>query len=708
MTSFEEVLGAYKAKQLDLAQLREELGSLLFTDSTVSDQVLEMLDEEHRAGHLSSESHQILTTDIKRSITEEAPTVLDMSLAATPDPQAAEAVGERVTKKKKKGRTAARKKPQRRKRKKTTARKTRKELRGGDTLNERFVLEATLKRGGMGTVFKALDKRRLEVDARTVYVAIKALNLELSLHPDALRALQHEAFQAQSLSHPNIVNVFDFDRDGDIAFITMELLEGETLASLMKRIKPEVLPRDKSMALISDMAAGLAYAHERGILHADFKPANVYVTKDGSAKVLDFGVARALDAGRGHENGGSEFDPGTLGGKTPAYATKETLEGRDPDPRDDVYALACVAYQLLSGAHPFSDLSAKEAQEKEITPSRITGLKRRQWRALAGGLALERDHRTPTVNQLLEELGVGPEAAYKSPVRQPEVWGAALVLAALFFAGGNAAYRGIHSDAVSPLSAPVQRPSASGPVVRDPARSARVSIEDAVPVGEPGDATPVTITPQTDEPGAAVADENREAAARAIVAAEPELPSVGFDEESASVNEGGAAEVSVRRGGSAEGEITIKWRTESSTATAGEDYVEFDWTSLTLEDGADAYSIYVPIVSDSRQEGDEEFFLLLKEPSEGITLAAARIAITIVDDDPASEESAVTEEVAPVPDSASGEEDAVAQEPEQSSDPAGAAEDSAPEPMPLFSGGDPEPAPEDDSPVAEGVPEGNP
>lgn len=700
MTSFEEVLGAYKAKRMDLAQLREELGSLLFTDSSVSDQVLEILDEEHKAGHLSSESHQILTTDIRRSITEEAPTVLDMSLASVPDAPAEDA-GERVTKKKK-GRTAARKKPQRRKRKKTTtARKTRKELRGGDTLNDRFVLEATLKRGGMGTVFKALDKRRLEVDARTVYVAIKALNLELSLHPDALRALQHEAFQAQSLSHPNIVNVFDFDRDGDIAFITMELLEGETLASLMKRIKPEVLPRDKSMALISDMAAGLAYAHERGILHADFKPANVYVMKDGSAKVLDFGVARALDAGRGHGNGGSEFDPGTLGGKTPAYATKETLEGRDPDPRDDVYALACVAYQLLSGRHPFGDLSAKEAQEKEITPSRIKGLKRRQWRGLAGGLALERDHRTPSVTQLLEELGAVPEAVYKSPVRQPEVWGAGLVLAALFFAGGNAAYRGVYSDAAKPLGPPARKEAAVGPVIRESGQDYRVTIEDAEPTGDaqPVAQVPLTVPAQESE-SVSMLSENQQPALAAAVP-EPELSTLGFGEETASVREGvGAAEVSILRGGPDDGEVSIQWRTEDATARAGEDYGNFDWTTLTLEEGAEAYSIFIPIVSDTRQEGDEEFMLVLKDPSEGTTLGSARMTITIVDDDPA--------EIAP--ESAAGEGQEPSPDMEQAAtEDASAVEVTEPTPMPLLSSGDPEPElTEEDSPVSEELPEGSP
>ncbi|MEL7451196.1 MAG: serine/threonine-protein kinase, partial [Pseudomonadota bacterium] len=160
-------------------------------------------------------------------------------------------------------------------------------------IKERFVLQAEIGKGGMGVVFKALDLRKQEALDRNPYVAVKVLNEEFKRHPESLKALQREARKAQDLAHPNIVNVFDFDRDGDDVYMTMEYLEGEPLDELIQKQAMSGLPKDEAFPIIRGMALALNYAHEKGIIHSDFKPANCFLNKDGVVKVFDFGIARA-------------------------------------------------------------------------------------------------------------------------------------------------------------------------------------------------------------------------------------------------------------------------------------------------------------------------------------------------------------------------------------------------------------------------------
>lgn len=664
MNDFEQALGAYIANKMDLAQFREELGSFLFMNASVSDEIMERLEEEHRLGHLSSESHEALMTDVRNSISDNHPTILDFSMASTNDDHptgftaavtetlADETSAEEEEVADHEGGDAV------------SQRKTRRELHSGDTLNNRFVLESAIKRGGMGTVFKALDKRRVEVDARQVYVAIKALNLELSLHPDALKALQHEAFKSQGLSHPNIVNVFDFDRDGDIAFIAMEFLEGETLASLLKRLRPDVLPKDKAMSLIRDMGAALAYSHERGLLHADFKPANVFVTKDGVAKLLDFGVARALDTQRDPGTDNDEFDPVLLGGKTPAYATREMLEGKDPDPRDDVYALACVAYQLLSGSHPYWELSGKVAKEKGLRPKRIRALKRAHWRGLARGLALDRANRAPSVVQFLADIGRRSQTSAVSIA-----WGTIAAAALLLLAGGLVFQRAVDEEpSALIMQTPVAEPQAAAlswlddaeelsaatsgaqPAVPEEASAVAVPVEQAFayePAGDVSDSAETNDEMAVEVPELpAMMDEEQEALVAELeqeiaAAGAPGPGTIAFAASTYSVAESNAVvRLIIERRDGMEGDISLEWRTVDDTARADEDYGSFDWTPLDIEPGIAEYSLYIPIVSDLKTESDEMFRVELGRVKGGALLGSPiEATVTIVDDDAEAAES---------------------------------------------------------------------
>jgi serine/threonine protein kinase len=274
----------------------------------------------------------------------------------------------------------------------------------GSIIKDRFVLEEELGRGGMGVVYKARDLRKEEAQDRNPYVAIKLLNDEFRRHPESLKALQRESRKAQHLAHANVVTVYDFDRDGATVFMVMELLEGKSLDRVIREHEETGLPVDKALRLTRDMCRAMAYAHEQGVVHSDFKPANAFLTKSGVVKVFDFGIARA--AKRDHNATGSTtlFDPGTLGALTPTYASCEMIEGLEPDPRDDVYAIACVTYELLTGKHPFNRLSAVQARDKKMVAKRPRGLKRHQWKALKRGLAFDREQRTASALQFLNEL----------------------------------------------------------------------------------------------------------------------------------------------------------------------------------------------------------------------------------------------------------------------------------------------------------------
>jgi serine/threonine protein kinase len=272
----------------------------------------------------------------------------------------------------------------------------------GMVLRERFELVEELGRGGMGVVYKALDQREIENRGREPYVAIKVLNEEFKRHPESARALQRESKKAMRLAHPNIVLVRDFDRDRGNVYMVMELLHGQPLDQLVLKQYPKGMPLDRVIDIVGGLGAALSYAHQQGIVHADFKPSNAFVTSQNVVKVLDFGVARvALALDRGES---TLFDAGKLNAVSPAYASIEMLVGEAPDPRDDIYGLACVTYFLLTGRHPFSGIDAIKARDSALLPMPINGLADQQWRAIRSALVFDRWNRTPSVKEFLSQF----------------------------------------------------------------------------------------------------------------------------------------------------------------------------------------------------------------------------------------------------------------------------------------------------------------
>ena len=290
-------------------------------------------------------------------------------------------------------------------------------------LKNRFILEDVLGSGGMGVVYKAKDMRRVENHDNEPYVAIKLLNEEFKRHPEAVTALQRESKKTQTIAHPNIVSVYDFDRDDQDVFMTMEYMDGKPLDKLIKQYSDGGLPPDDTRKILKSICAALTYAHGEKIIHSDLKPSNIFVSKQRNAKVFDFGIARAVaeaEQEEQHEHPVSVqkkpyrqedldasaspktiFDAGTLGALTPAYASLEMLNLESPDIRDDVYALGCVAYEMFSGKHPFNKLPADQAYQKKLKPKVIKSIPKKEWLAIESALRFKREERTTSIQEFI-------------------------------------------------------------------------------------------------------------------------------------------------------------------------------------------------------------------------------------------------------------------------------------------------------------------
>ncbi|MBI2833133.1 MAG: tetratricopeptide repeat protein [Acidobacteria bacterium] len=207
----------------------------------------------------------------------------------------------------------------------------------------------SLGAGGMGEVYLGHDGR---LDR---HVALKSVSDALAATPDARRRLLGEARAVARLNHPNIAAVHDVLDAGDRTFIVMEYVEGETLAARLERGRP---PLQEIVAIARQLAAGLAHAHEQGVIHRDLKPSNVVLTSQDSVKILDFGLATmaAREALGPLDETKSVWDGRTAAGAilgTPAYMSPEQLLGRELDPRSDLYSFGVILYQMTAGRLPF-------------------------------------------------------------------------------------------------------------------------------------------------------------------------------------------------------------------------------------------------------------------------------------------------------------------------------------------------------------------
>jgi serine/threonine-protein kinase len=220
-------------------------------------------------------------------------------------------------------------------------------------INERYEISRRIGRGGMADVFLARD---LLLDRD---VAVKVLFPEHAIDPNFVERFRREAQSVAGLNHPNIVGVYDWGQTGNTYFMAMEFVKGRTLS--------EALRRQGRMTSVSAAGVGaaianaLAYAHRNNVVHRDIKPANILLGEDGAIKVVDFGIARALDAG--HE-GGLTQDGAVMG--TATYFSPEQAKGEGLDLRSDLYSLGVVLYELVAGKPPFAGDSALATAYKQV------------------------------------------------------------------------------------------------------------------------------------------------------------------------------------------------------------------------------------------------------------------------------------------------------------------------------------------------------
>jgi hypothetical protein len=280
-----------------------------------------------------------------------------------------------------------------------------------DGIGDAFALGEMLGRGGMGIVFRARETA-LDRD-----VALKVLAFDPILNPDAYARFEREAKLAARLDHPNIVPIFSVGQRNGIAFYTMRMVRG---GSVEQMIAPgQGLEVAQALAIVRDVASALDYAHANGVVHRDIKPANVLVGDSGHALVADFGIARAF----GNDVGGATATGTGIVG-SPAYMSPEQWRGEKVDGRADQYALAILAFELLSGRRPFADASMQELLRMHLsdTPPDVTSLRGdlppAMSAAIARGMSKHPDERFVSASAFVEALSL-TSGVVAPPARMP-------------------------------------------------------------------------------------------------------------------------------------------------------------------------------------------------------------------------------------------------------------------------------------------------
>jgi hypothetical protein len=449
----------------------------------------------------------------------------------------------------------------------------------GRILRDRYVIQERLGSGGRGTVFKALDRYRSSLPVAQQHVALKALHSGRDWSEQTIQELRRELHCGQMLSHRNIVNVFELDRDADVVFFTMEFLDGELLIDLIERLRPAAMQRLQAWQIIRQLGAGLEHAHERGIVHGDLNPRNILVTRDGELRILGFGAAQT----------------------TLAYASCELLEGRAADPRNDLYALACICYELLSGAHPFACRRATLARDFGVKATRPAGLTGRQWRTLQTGLSWHRAGRSMSVHAWIQKLTNGiAEKPSKTPLLELKAAyaakpplhsrAAAVFIALLLIAGMGIAQLRVTSarktsDSVATQAtlAPEATPQAEAPVM---------------------DARPAIATDVTD-------------------GMTPRNPSVQQTPLTISVDgyqvSSGNHFVEIRVHRNQLQNASFAWWTEPATARQDVDYVHQAKAIQTFPSDRRSTRFYVKLLPDSERSQRDYFYVAIAQPGRGHT-----------------------------------------------------------------------------------------
>lgn len=465
----------------------------------------------------------------------------------------------------------------------------------GRVLRDRYVLQARLGTGKNGAVFKALDRFRATLPGESQFVGLKILHAGGDCSAEAVANLRLEFHSAQVLSHRNIVNVYELDRDADVVFFTMELLDGESLSNVLDRIGPGAMRKSQAWDLIRQLGAGLAHAHERGVVHGGLSPGNIFITSQGELRILNFGAAHRFMGAKSRS-------------AAPGYASCEQLEGRRADPRDDLYALACIGYELLAGTHPFGLRPATLARDYHVSLVRPNGLTGRQWRAVQKGLSWHRGGRSISVRLWMHRLmkeGVREhsmtplqELTQSSQVQSKMPWRAAALF--LVMTVTTAAFLAHFRSTVASKAIDVPPPARSVTANADvPAASPDVGPETNVVVMQASDSARRPIA--YDAPRA-------KAATRAIpltISVEP--TQVKSDDH--------FAEIRLHRN-LLQKDSAFTWWTEPATAKPDVDYVPEAVAIQTFPSGYRTTRLYVRILPRSLRSQGSYFYIAIAQSGQ--------------------------------------------------------------------------------------------
>ncbi len=270
----------------------------------------------------------------------------------------------------------------------------REELTTGSSFAERYQIVEELGKGGMGKVYRALDKKLNEE------VALKLIKPEIASDKKTLERFQNELKLARKISHRNVGRMYELLEDKGTNYITMEYVSGQDLKSLIRQTGQLAIPTALSIA--KQICEGLSEAHQLGIIHRDLKPSNILIDKDGNARIMDFGIARSVE-GKGITGAGVMIG-------TPEYMPPEQAEAKEVDQRSDIYSLGVILYEMLTGRVPFEgdtalSIAMKHKGEEPKDPREFNSqISEDLSQVILRSLKKEKDKRYQSASELLSDL----------------------------------------------------------------------------------------------------------------------------------------------------------------------------------------------------------------------------------------------------------------------------------------------------------------